>query len=118
MRSITTTITKTITIPMICDTTVILELSQIVEALHNMAVLPKYQVVNMYGTEWKTMQDCLKSHLESFYKFEDGTTQVDLVDSQTGELYNEFYTITRAALFETARDGVIAVPYIAVPYLP
>lgn len=104
------TITKTINVT--TDQYVIPELSKIVEILHNMTVLPLYKVVNMYGTEWETFQDFLKSKLNSMYTFENGTVQVDLIDLQTGEVYNEYYTITRAALWEAARDGVIAVPYI------
>lgn len=108
MRTITKTITKTA----IIDTTVISDLSKIVDVLHNMCVLPRWKVINLYGTEWKRTQKLLKELLYSFYKFENGTTQVDLIDLQTGEPYNEFYTITRSALFEAARDGIIAVPCI------
>ena len=81
------------------------------EVLHNMAICPLRELEWKYGHEWSKTQDILKETLFSNFEWKDGVSVVNII-KRNGEVEREKYTVTKASLFEIARDGFYAIPSV------
>lgn len=87
-------------------------LSDIVSVIHDLSCLWTEDRISKYGTEWKNIRYLLTNVLESYYNWDsDGTILADIMDIQTGEIYEIKRSVNIMKLRNLAKDRIIAVPY-------
>lgn len=95
------------------QTELINTLSDIVSVIHDLSCLWTEDRISKYGTEWKNIRYLLTNVLESYYDWDsDGTILADIMDIQTGEIYEIKRSVNIMKLRNLANDGIIAVPYV------
>lgn len=88
-------------------------LRDIVSVIHDLSCLWTEDRISKYGTEWKNIRYLLTNVLESYYNWNsDSTILADIMDIQTGKVYEIKRSVNIMQLRNLAQDGVIAVPYV------
>lgn len=79
------------------------------ETLHEMAICTLRELEWKYGTEWAKTQDILKEILWSNFEWKENVTVVNII-KRNGQVECSRHMVTKAALFEIARDGYYVIP--------